>query len=206
MEHRRKGRKLKRTASHKKALLSNLSCSLIKYKRIKTTVAKAKELRSYVEPIINKAKIAFLAKEKKPEVFVHQAREIRKFLKNREAINILLGEVAPKVIERNGGYTRVLKVGFRYGDGADEAIIELVDFGIVGEKQKAEKTSSAQKSQTKSKSSAKKTKSTESGKEKKESSQKTNDEKDSVKDDKKKSGKETKKTKTSAKNTKSKDN
>ncbi len=205
MEHRKKGRKLKRTASHKKALLSNLSCSLIKYKRIKTTVAKAKELRSYVEPIINKAKIAFLAKEKKPEVFVHQAREIRKFLKNREAINILLGEVAPKVVERNGGYTRVLKVGFRYGDGADEAIIELVDFGIVGEKQKDEKTPKAQKSQTKLKSSAKKTKTTESGKEKKESSQKTNDVKSTVKDDEKKSGKETKKTKTSTENIKSKD-
>jgi len=143
MEHRKKGRKLKRTASHKKALLSNLSNSLIKHKRIKTTVAKAKELRMYIEPVVNKAKIAHLAKEKDPDKYVHLVREIRKFLKERVAIQELIAVVAPKVVNRNGGYTRVLKTGFRPGDGADEAIIELVDFSVVGE---AEKPKTAKKS------------------------------------------------------------
>lgn len=139
MEHRKKGRKLKRTASHKRALLSNLSMSLIKYKRIKTTLAKAKELRLYVEPLLTKAKKAVLLKDKSPEKYVHYAREIRKFLKDREAITILLKEIGPKILERNGGYTRVLKSGFRIGDGGDEAIIELVDFSVA-EKPKAETT------------------------------------------------------------------
>jgi len=133
MEHRKKGRKLKRTASHKRALLSNLSNSLIKHKRIKTTVAKAKELRMYIEPVVNKAKLAFLAKDKNPDRYVHLVREVRKFLKERAAIQELFTVVAPKVTDRNGGYTRVLKTGFRPGDGAEEAIIELVDFSIVGE-------------------------------------------------------------------------
>ena len=137
MEHRKKGRKLKRTASHRRALLSNLSMSLIIHKRIRTTLAKAKELRLYVEPLLTKAKKAVLLKDKSPDRYVHYAREIRKFLKDREAINILLKEVGPKILERNGGYTRVLKSGFRVGDGGDEAIIELVDFGIA-EKPKAE--------------------------------------------------------------------
>ncbi|MDD5363065.1 MAG: 50S ribosomal protein L17 [Ignavibacteria bacterium] len=139
MEHRKKGRKLKRTASHRRALLSNLSMSLIIHKRIRTTLAKAKELRLYVEPLLTKAKKAVLLKDKSPEMYVHYAREIRKFLKDREAINILLKEVGPKILERNGGYTRVLKSGFRVGDGGDEAIIELVDFSMV-EKPKAETT------------------------------------------------------------------
>lgn len=130
MEHRKKGRKLKRTASHKRALLSNLCISLIKHKRIITTLAKAKELRLYVEPLITKAKKANTMGAKNPSAYVHYAREIRKFLKDKEAINILLKEVGPKVLERNGGYTRVLKSGFRIGDGGDEAIIELVDFGV----------------------------------------------------------------------------
>jgi|GEM_PF-185492 len=130
MEHRTKGRKLKRTASHRRALLSNLSLSLIKHKRIKTTLAKAKELRLYVEPLITKAKKANIQGQKNPAAYVHFAREIRKFLKEKDAINILLKEIGPKVLKRNGGYTRVLKSGFRIGDGGPEAIIELVDFSV----------------------------------------------------------------------------
>lgn len=133
MEHRKKGRKLKRTASHRKALLSNLCISLILHKRITTTLAKAKELRSYIEPLLTKAKKA----SKSPEAYVHYAREIRKFLKNREAITVLLKEVGPKVAGRNGGYTRVLKSGYRVGDGGESAIIEFVDFANV-EAEKAE--------------------------------------------------------------------
>ncbi len=133
MEHRKKGRKLNRTASHRKALLSNLCISLIKYKRITTTLAKAKELRMFIEPLLTKSKKA----TKSAEAYVHYAREIRKFLKDKEAINILLKEIAPKVLERNGGYTRVLKSGHRIGDGGEKAIIEFVDFGIV-EKPKTE--------------------------------------------------------------------
>ena len=146
MEHRKKGRKLKRTASHRKALLSNLCISLIKYKRITTTLAKAKELRSFIDPLLTKAKKA----QKSPEAYVHYAREIRKFLKNREAITIILKEIGPKVIERNGGYTRVLKSGFRIGDGGETAIIELVDFSVV-EKAKTETKTTSKKSEKPSK-------------------------------------------------------
>lgn len=138
MKHRIKGRKLKRTASHRKALLSNLCIALIKHKRISTTLAKAKELRRFIEPLLTKAKKA----SKNPDTYVHYAREIRKFLKDREAITIILKEIGPKVIERNGGYTRVLKSGYRVGDGGETAIIELVDFSVV-EKAKTETKTAA---------------------------------------------------------------
>ena len=144
MEHRKKGRKLKRTASHKRALLSNLSLALVKHKRIKTTLAKAKELRLYVEPLITKAKKANIEGQKNPAAYVHYAREIRKFLREKDAINILLKEIGPKVLGRSGGYTRVLKSGFRIGDGGPEAIIELVDFAV-SEKPKAGSKSPASK-------------------------------------------------------------
>lgn len=146
MEHRKKGRKLKRTASHRKALLSNLCISLIKHKRITTTLAKAKELRSFIEPLLTKAKKA----SKSPEAYVHYAREIRKFLRNREAITIILKEIGPKVLERNGGYTRVIKSGFRIGDGGETAIIELVDFSVV-ESTKTESKTSPKKTEKHSK-------------------------------------------------------
>lgn len=146
MEHRKKGRKLKRTASHRKALLSNLCISLIKHKRITTTLAKAKELRSFIEPLLTKAKKA----SKSPEAYVHYAREIRKFLRNREAITIILKEIGPKVLERNGGYTRVIKSGFRIGDGGETAIIELVDFSVV-ESTKAESKTTPKKTEKPSK-------------------------------------------------------
>jgi large subunit ribosomal protein L17 len=150
MEHRKKGRKLKRTASHKKALLSNLATSLIKNKRIKTTVAKAKELRTFIEPLITKAKKALLAKNNgTPESAVHYFRLIKRFIKDKEASNMLMGEVAEKVKNRNGGYTRILKTGFRVGDGAEEAIIELVDFSVAAEKSEGTKKKTTIKSRKK---------------------------------------------------------
>ena len=118
MRHNKSINHLGRQSGHRKALLSNLACSLILNKRITTTVAKAKALRSYVEPLITKSK----------EDSTHSRRIVFSYLKNKEAVTELFRTVAPKVAERPGGYTRVLKTGFRQGDGADMAIIELVDF------------------------------------------------------------------------------
>lgn len=137
MEHRKKGRKLKRTASHKKALLSNLAISLIKHKRIKTTLAKAKELRTYIEPYITKAKNSLKFNGKLLAKGIHLRRVTASVIKDKEAIQILFDEIAKKVAKRNGGYTRIIKTGFRYGDGANEAIIEFVDYSIIKEKEKA---------------------------------------------------------------------
>lgn len=131
MIHGKKGRKLKRTASHRKALLSNLSCSLIKHKRIHTTVAKAKELRTVIEPLVTKAKRALAFTDANQEKGIHLRRVAKAFLKDQEAVQILFNEIGPKVAERNGGYTRVLKTGFRPGDGGETAIIEFVDFDVV---------------------------------------------------------------------------
>jgi large subunit ribosomal protein L17 len=139
MEHRKKGRKLKRTASHRKALLSNLAISLIKHKRIKTTLAKAKELRTYIEPYITKAKNAIKFKGEDAAKGLHLRRVTASMIKDVDAIRILFDEIAKKVANRNGGYTRILKTGFRYGDGASEAIIEFVDYSIIKEKEKAAK-------------------------------------------------------------------
>lgn len=135
MIHRKKGRKLKRTASHRSALLSNLSISLILNKRIKTTEAKAKELRRFIEPLVSKAKRALKFKDTAPEKSVHLRREARKFLNNKQALIILFDEIGEKVGDRPGGYTRVLKTGHRYGDGAQTAIIEFVDYNYVKEKE-----------------------------------------------------------------------
>lgn len=152
MIHRRKGRKLKRTATHRKALLSNLSVSLIKHKKLKTTLAKAKELRVYIEPIITKSRKALNAD--KTEAGVHLRREVNKFLQDKGAVTMLFNEIAPKVANRNGGYTRVLKMGRRLGDGAELALIELVDYNM---EQAPEKTETADK-ETKGKPKAKTTK------------------------------------------------
>ncbi|MBI5403695.1 MAG: 50S ribosomal protein L17 [Ignavibacteriae bacterium] len=139
MEHRKKGRKLKRTASHKKALMANLAVALIKHKRIKTTVAKAKELRTYIEPYVTKAKNALNLKSAEAAKGLHLRRVVASMIKDKEAVRILFDEIAKKVESRNGGYTRILKTGFRYGDGASEAIIEFVDYSIFKEKEKAAK-------------------------------------------------------------------
>jgi large subunit ribosomal protein L17 len=134
MIHRKKGRKLSRTASHRKALMMNLSIALLKSKRIKTTEAKAKELRTYIEPLVTKAKEADMVKDSTPERNVHLRRIVRSFLKDKEAINILFNEIGPMVASRPGGYTRVLKTGTRLGDGARQAIIEFVDYNYIEEK------------------------------------------------------------------------
>lgn len=118
MRHGKKFNHLGRTASHRSALLSNMACSLIEHKRINTTVAKAKALRVYVEPILTKAK----------EDSTHNRRIAFSYLQSKEAVAELFRTVAPKIATRNGGYTRIIKTGFRPGDAADTALIELVDF------------------------------------------------------------------------------
>lgn len=126
MRHRKSGRKLKRTASHRKATLSALSTSLIKHKRIKTTLAKAKETRMVVEKIITRAKNAVAAEGEQKNV--HARREIARYIRDRDAIKELFTEIATKVATRPGGYTRVVKLGQRHGDAAEVAVLELVDF------------------------------------------------------------------------------
>ena len=118
MRHGKKINHLGRTADHRKAMLANLSISLIEHKRITTTVAKAKALKKYVEPLITRCK----------DDSTNSRRVVFRYLQNKEAVKILFGEVAQKVGDRPGGYTRVIKVGPRQGDGAEMAFIELVDF------------------------------------------------------------------------------
>jgi large subunit ribosomal protein L17 len=129
MRHLVKGRKLGRTPSHRKATLGALSVALIKEHRIVTTVAKAKELRTYVEPLITKAK----------EDTSHNRRQVFSKLKDKEAVTHLFEEVAQKAMDRPGGYTRVVKLGYRAGDGAQTAIIELVDYNDIKPKDSQKK-------------------------------------------------------------------
>ncbi len=128
MRHAKVGRKLSRTASHRKALLSALSAALIKHKRIQTTAAKAKETRRIVEPLITRARDAYMREKSGEPVDIHSRRVIAKFIRDKEALSLLFSEVAEKVGKRQGGYTRVLKLGNRLGDGAEMAVIELVDY------------------------------------------------------------------------------
>ena len=118
MRHNKKFNHLGRTASHRAAMLANMAISLIEHKRITTTVAKAKELKKYVEPLITKAK----------EDSTNSRRVVFSYLQNKEAIKRLFGEVAEKVGDRPGGYTRIIKLGTRQGDAAQVCFIELVDF------------------------------------------------------------------------------
>ena len=118
MRHNKKFNHLGRTASHRQAMLANMAISLIMHKRITTTVAKAKELKKYVEPLVTKAK----------EDSTNSRRVVFSYLQNKEAIKELFGEVAQKVGDRPGGYTRIIKLGFRQGDAAQICFIELVDF------------------------------------------------------------------------------
>ena len=118
MRHNKKFNHLGRTADHRRALLANQAISLIMHKRITTTLAKAKELKKYVEPLITKAK----------EDSTNSRRVVFSYLQNKEAIKELFGPVAEKVGDRPGGYTRIIKLGFRQGDAAQICFIELVDF------------------------------------------------------------------------------
>ena len=128
MRHGDKINNLSRTASHRRALLSNLACELITHKRIVTTLAKAKALRTYVEPLITKGK----------ENTTHQRRIVFSYLNDKQATAELFGAVAEKIGGRPGGYTRIIKLGARIGDNAERAMIELVDFNDVYGKGKGE--------------------------------------------------------------------
>ena len=133
MRHNKAINHLGRKSGHRKALLANMACSLIQYKRIETTVAKAKALKMYIEPLITKSK----------DDSTHSRRTVFSYLKNKYAVTELFRTIAPKIADRPGGYTRVLKTGFRTGDGADMAIIELVDFNeaaLASAKKAAKKT------------------------------------------------------------------
>ncbi|MCF8364841.1 MAG: 50S ribosomal protein L17 [Bacteroidales bacterium] len=131
MRHRKKFNHLGRTSSHRKAMLSNMATSLILHKRITTTTAKAKALRSYVEPLITRSK----------DDTTHSRRTVFSYLQSKEAVTELFREVATKIAERPGGYTRIIKMGNRLGDNADMCLIELVDYNelLLGGAQEAEK-------------------------------------------------------------------
>ena len=118
MRHGKKFNHLSRKSAHRKAMLANMACSLIEHKRIKTTLAKAKALRVYLEPLITKSK----------DDTTHSRRTVFSYLKQKEAITELFGDVSSKVADRPGGYTRILKISNRLGDNAQMAFIELVDY------------------------------------------------------------------------------
>ena len=126
MRHGDKINNLGRKKAHREALLANLASQLITHKRIVTTLAKAKALRTYVEPLITKTK-----KSDNKETIMHQHRVVFSYLQDKEAVKELFTVVGPKVAGRPGGYTRILKLGIRPGDNAEKAMIELVDFNEI---------------------------------------------------------------------------
>ena len=145
MRHNVKGRKLGRTASHRKATLNSLITSLLKYKRIKTTLAKAKETRTFAEKLVTKARKGDLNAKKQVMVLI----------KNKEVVKELFSEIIPKIGDRPGGYTRVIKLGHRMCDAAQMAIIELVDYNEVvtarAEQQKEKREAKAKEKESKAK-------------------------------------------------------
>ena len=130
MRHGKKFNHLGRTASHRKAMLSNMASSLIKYKRINTTIAKAKALKKYVEPLITKAKVNT----------TNSRRVVFKYLQDKESVIELFADIAEKVASRPGGYTRILKIGHRLGDNAEMCVMELVDYNQLLLEEKKPKT------------------------------------------------------------------
>jgi large subunit ribosomal protein L17 len=130
MRHGKKVNHLGRKSAHRQAMLSNMACSLIEHKRITTTLAKAKALRVYVEPIITKSK----------DDTTHARRTAFSYLKSKEAVSELFRAIAPKVADRPGGYTRIIRTGYRLGDNAEMCLIELVDFNEVYTAGEAKKT------------------------------------------------------------------
>ena len=140
MRHGKKNNHLGRTASHRSALLSNMASSLIESKRITTTVAKAKALRKYVEPLITKSK----------EDTTHNRRVVFRYLRDKDASSVLFRDVAPKINNRPGGYTRIIKLNNRLGDNAEMAMIELVDFNELLTKEKSTKKKSRRRGGKKS--------------------------------------------------------
>jgi large subunit ribosomal protein L17 len=158
MRHGKKVNHLGRKTAHRKAMLANMACSLIEHKRINTTVAKAKALRGFVEPMITKSK----------EDTTHNRRIVMAKLRQKDAVTELFREVAVKVGDRPGGYTRIIKLGNRLGDNADMAMIELVDYNEIYNAGKATKTKTTRRSRrggAKSATAAPATKATEAKKE-----------------------------------------
>jgi len=145
MRHNVKGRKLGRTASHRKATLISLITSLLKYKRIKTTLAKAKETRGFAEKLVTKARKGDL----------HAKKQVMDVIKDKEVVKELFSEIIPKIGDRPGGYTRVVKLGHRMGDAAQMAILELVDYNEVvtarAEEQKEKRDAKAKEKAEKAK-------------------------------------------------------
>ena len=142
MKHGKKGNHLGRKVAHRKSMLANMACSLIEHKRINTTVAKAKALKQFVEPLITKSKTDT----------THNRRLAFSALRNKYAVSELFRDVAQKVGDRPGGYTRVIKMGNRLGDNADMAMIELVDFNTVYNANKAEAKKTTRRSRSRKKS------------------------------------------------------
>jgi len=130
MRHGNKINHLGRTTSHRKAMLQNMACSLIEHKRISTTIAKAKTLRVFVEPILTKAKTDS----------THSRRVVFSYLQNKDMVTELFREVAPKIANRAGGYTRIIRTGYRLGDNAEMCMIELVDYNELYNNDSAKKT------------------------------------------------------------------
>ena len=140
MRHNKKFNHLGRTNTHRKAMLSNMACSLLKHKRIFTTVAKAKALRSFVEPIVTKSK----------NDTTHSRRMVFRYLKDKYVVTELFNEISQKVADRPGGYTRIIKTGNRLGDNASMCFIELVDYNENMKKEIAKKPSKTRRSRKKS--------------------------------------------------------
>ncbi len=130
MRHGKKFNHLGRKTAHRKAMLSNMACSLIEHKSINTTVAKAKALRKYVEPILTKSKTDS----------THSRRVVFKYLQNKHAVTELFRDIAPAIANRPGGYTRIIRTGYRLGDNAEMCMIELVDFNDIYTNEKTKKT------------------------------------------------------------------
>lgn len=139
MRHGKKVNHLSRTHSHRSAMLSNMACSLISHKRINTTVAKAKALRVFVEPLITKSKTDS----------THSRRTVFSYLKDKEVVSELFRDVAPKVADRPGGYTRIIRLGNRLGDNAEMCLIELVDFNEIYTKEVKKTTRRSKRGATK---------------------------------------------------------
>ncbi len=139
MRHLRKVNKLGRTSEQRSALLKSLAVALIEHKQLVTTVAKAKELRKYIEPMVTRAK----------DDNTHNRRIVFSDLNHKESIKVLFGEIGPKSKERPGGYTRIIKMGNRSGDGAELAVIELVDYNDVRPTDTAAKTKKTRRSRSK---------------------------------------------------------
>ena len=173
MNHRNGFNPLSRTTAHRRAMSRNMVTSLFRYERITTTKSKALEVRKSAEKLITRAK----------EDTVHNRREAAKFISDEKILNKLFTEIGPRMKERNGGYTRVLKLGFRQGDAADVVILELVDYKLESEEEKAEKKTAKKATAKDDSAKAKKTasKSKEAAPEKKPASKKASEKKEEPK-------------------------